>query len=159
MAELDKSDTNWLLEIVGSDQDNMLHQYREFVEQHRLQERIKFCGNVSDTRGILENSDVFVLTSITEALPLAVIEAIAMGVPCIVTDVGGNSDIIEDGREGFLVQPKDCATIVKHIRFLMKNPDVRMEMSLAARRKAVEEFDFNHMLDRYCRLFQHILGR
>jgi|GEM_PF-3310943 len=159
MVELNKDYKDWELTIAGQDQTGVLAQYKDFVVKHNLSDKTKFVGSILDARSVLRGADVFVLTSVTEALPLAVIEAIAMGIPCIVTDVGGNPNIIEDGREGFLVQPRDYRTIAEHIRYLIKKPDVWKEMSLAARRKAVKNFDFDHMIDSYCVLFNRILDR
>lgn len=159
MVELNTAYKKWELKIAGHDQANILPEYQEFVRQHNLAAKIKFLGSFDDTRDILNNADVFVLTSVTEALPLSVIEAIAVGLPCIVTNVGGNPDIIEDGKEGFLVNPGDYKAIAKHLRFLIDNPAKKKEMSIAAREKAVRRFDFNVMMEKYCHLLNHILQK
>lgn len=153
MKELDKSDKNWVLKIVGADQDNMLYQYKDFVKQHKMETKIQFLGKVNDTRDILRNSDAFVLTSVTEALPLSAIEALSTGIPCILTDVGGCSDIIDDGKEGFLISPGDHKSVAQHILFLLRNPEQTQKMSAAARAKALEQFNFETMVSKYCDLF------
>lgn len=157
MVELDKIYKTWELMIAGADQVNILPKYRDFVSQNKLTTKIKFLGPVKDPRELLKNSDVFVLTSLTEALPLAVIEAIAMGLPCIVTNVGGNPDIIEDCKEGFLVKPGDYKAIAQCLKFLIDNPNKRKEIRIAARKKAVTQFDFSIMMEKYYNLFGDIL--
>lgn len=157
MAELDKMHKRWELKIVGADQANILSRYRDFAQNNNIMTKIKFLGPVKDTHDILVNSDVFVLTSITEALPLSVIEAIASGLPCIVTDVGGNSDIIDDGKEGFLVKVGDYSAIAHYLKFLIDNPSKRNEMGTAAREKAIRKFDFKLMVDKYSNLFQEVV--
>jgi len=159
MIELDKTYKKWELKIAGEDQVNLRADYEEFVKQCNLMDRIKFLGPVKETREVLSNADVFILTSITESLPVSVIEAIAMGVPCIVTDVGGNPDIIENGKEGFLVEPGDYKTIAQYLKFLIENPVKRRKMSIAAREKAIREFDFNMMIKKYCNFFNYILQK
>jgi glycosyltransferase involved in cell wall biosynthesis len=158
MVEFDKYFANWELVIAGADQSGVLQNYKDFVLKSALSEKIRFVGVVTDTRRILDYADVFVLTSLTEALPISAIEAISMGLPCIVTDVGGNSDIIEHCKEGFLVKPRDYKTIAKHLKFLAENTAKRLEMGIAAREKAVREFDFNTMIERYIELFNSLFS-
>jgi glycosyltransferase involved in cell wall biosynthesis len=158
VVELGKHHKNWELLIAGANQAGILSEYEDFVTKHGLSEKVKFLGPVPDTRDVLSLSDVFVLTSLTEALPISVIEAISMGLPCIVTDVGGNSDIIEHGREGFLVRPGDYKEIAKYLKFLADDISKRKEMGAAAREKAIREFDFNNMMKRYIELFNHMLS-
>ncbi len=157
MVALDKECDDWELTIAGNDQEHIRTRYEAFVRKHGLTSKVRFVGSVSDTRSVLKDADVFLLTSVTEALPVAVIEAIAMGIPCIVTDVGGNSDIIEHGREGFLVQPGDRRAIVEHIKYLKANPRERSAMGAAARNKAIAHFDFSLMVDGYHALFERVL--
>ena len=107
---------------------------------------------------LLMDADVFVLTSLTEALPVSVIEAIAMGLPCIVTDVGGNSDIIENGKQGYLVEPGDYRAIASHLRSMIANPLERRRMGNAARLTAVRQFDLKKMVTKYNELFCDILS-
>ena len=157
MVELDKIHKKWELMIAGADKVNILPKYRDFVSQNKITAKIKFLGPVKDPKEVLKKSDVFILTSLTEALPLSVIEAIAMGLPCIVTNVGGNSDIIEDCKEGFLVKPEDYKAIAQYLKFLIDNPNKREEIRIAARKKAVTQFDFSVMMEKYYNLFRDIL--
>lgn len=159
MAELNKIYRTWELKIVGTDQANILSRYADFAKTNNIATKVKFLGPVKDTHNILINSDVFVLTSITEALPLSVIEAIASGLPCIVTDVGGNSDIIDDGKEGFLVKAGDYRAIAHYLKFLIDNPTERKKMGIAARQKAIRKFDYKLMLDKYNSLFQTLVNK
>jgi len=158
VVELNKNHKNWELIVAGADQSGILHEYEDFAAKCGVSEKIKFVGPVSDTRELLRVSDVFVLTSLTEALPISMIEAISMGLPCIVTDVGGNSDIIEHGKEGFLVRPGDYHTIARYLKFLADNVSKRKEMSIAAREKAIKDFEFTEMMKRYVGLFNRVVS-
>jgi glycosyltransferase involved in cell wall biosynthesis len=158
MVELNKVCKKWDLTIVGADQSGSLQEHKDFVFERGISEKVHFAGSVSDTRSMLHDSDVFVLTSITEALPLSVIEAMATGLPCIVTNVGGNPDIIEDGVEGYLVEPGDYMTIARHLRYIIDKPTLRRKMGRAARAKAVAQFSVETMIDKYRKLFENIRG-
>ena len=154
MVELNKVYQRWDLTIVGEDQSGSLQEYQDFVSAQGISEKVHFAGTVSDTRNTLCNSDVFVLTSITEALPLSIIEAMAMGLPCVVTNVGGNPDIIEDGVEGYLVEPGDYVTIAHYLKCIIDKPVKRRKMGHAARVKAVAQFSSEMMIDKYRKLFK-----
>jgi len=157
VVEFERHHKNWELVIAGADKSGILREFKAFTEKCGLSEKIKFAGSVSDTRELLGQSDVFVLTSLTEALPISVIEAISMELPCIVTDVGGNSDIIEHGKEGFLVRPGDYRAIAKYLKFLIDNASKAREMGLAAREKAIRQFEFNKMMKQYVELFNRVI--
>jgi glycosyltransferase involved in cell wall biosynthesis len=153
MVALNKIYSKWQLTIAGEDEVNILPRYRSFVDENSLTEKITFLGPVSNLRDVLCNADVMVLTSITEALPLSVIEAIAMGLPCIVTAVGGNADIIEHGKQGFLVTVGDHNAVAQYLKYLIDNPTERKKMGRAAREKAVQQFDFKTMVESYYTVF------
>lgn len=154
---LDKKYKNWNLIIIGADYEENLKEYHKFVYQIGLNSKISFMGTVDDVRQYLAIADVFVLSSLTEALPVSVIEAIAMSVPCIVTDVGGNCDIITHGENGFIVQPKDYNAIAEYLFFLIKNSLIRQEMKLKAREKAVKFFNKDKMIQKYIELYEEII--
>ena len=80
-----------------------------------------------------------------------------MSVPCIVTDVGGNRDIITHGGNGFIVQPKDYNAIAKYLLFFIKNPLIRQKMKLKAREKAVNFFNKDKMIQKYLDLYKEII--
>jgi len=152
MEELDKSFKTWELRIIGADEANVLASYIKFAQVHKIASKIRFLGAVDDIRRLLWDSDIFVLTSVTEACPMSLIEALAVGLPCVATDVGGIRDIVEDGKEGFLVQVGDYRQIAKYIAFLAFELERRKQMSLAARAKALAHFTFRGMIEKYCHL-------
>jgi glycosyltransferase involved in cell wall biosynthesis len=158
MVVLNKMYLNWRLTVAGEDEVHILPRYRNFVDENNLTEKITFLGPVSNLRDVLRNADVMVLTSITEALPLSVIEAIAMGVPCIVTAVGGNADIIEHGKQGFLVAVGDDNGVAQYLKYLIDNPAKRREMGRLARERAVQRFNFKTMVENYYAVFDKIMS-
>jgi glycosyltransferase involved in cell wall biosynthesis len=90
---------------------------------------------------LFRSCDVFVLPSKAEAYPNVVVEACAAGLPCIVSDVGGMSEMIVEGESGFVLQPGDTAGLAELLRRLAGDPELRVGMGRAARERAVEMFD------------------
>jgi glycosyltransferase involved in cell wall biosynthesis len=97
-----------------------------------------------EVRAILATADALALTSVGqgEAAPVAVMEAMAMGVPVIVSRIGGTPDMIVDGVDGILVPQEDVGAIAAAIRHLASDPAAARAMGGAARRGAVERFDY-----------------
>ncbi|MGD2087762.1 MAG: glycosyltransferase family 4 protein [Candidatus Aminicenantes bacterium] len=154
VVELNNRLDKWVLHVVGADVEGVLDDYKKIVEEKNIAGKVKFLGTVDSVKELLDRSDLFILTSRTEALPISVIEAISMGVPAIVTNVGGNPDIISDEIEGFLVEPGDYTMIAEKILFLYNNPAILREMGKNARKKAVTQFDFKYMMEQYLKLFK-----
>jgi glycosyltransferase involved in cell wall biosynthesis len=91
----------------------------------------------------MRQTNVFILPSRNEGLPMAMLEAMAWGKALIVSPVGGIPEFVTDGVEGFLVPPDDIDAIADAIRKLAENPDLRRQMGLAAR-KRVEPLDIQN---------------
>jgi glycosyltransferase involved in cell wall biosynthesis len=90
---------------------------------------VRFAGFVSDVRPYLDACDLFVLASDKEGLPLALLEAMAYEVPCIATDVGGNSEVIADGEDGLLVEPGSKEALATAIRYGVNNTEAMRRMA------------------------------
>lgn len=106
---------------------------------------VELLGSVGEDRilSLLQSSDALALTSVGrgEAAPVAVMEAMACGLPPVCSMIGGTPDMIEDGVDGFLVPQEDVAAIAGAVRQLATDPDRRAAMGAAARATAVRLFD------------------
>jgi colanic acid/amylovoran biosynthesis glycosyltransferase len=104
----------------------------------------------------LRAADIFVLPSLSEGLSNATLEASAVGLPVVVTDVGGNREIVEHGVSGFVVPPRDTSSLTSALMELAGNPDLREKLGAQARRRVVEDFDIRlrsrALLEQYRRL-------
>lgn len=111
-----------------------------------LDERVRLLGAVSDERvlDMLHRSDVLVLSSHLqgEAAPVAVMEAMACGLPVICSRIGGTPDMIEDGVDGLLVAQRDIDALAQATRLLASDPLERARLGLAARQTACRKFDY-----------------
>lgn len=106
-------------------------EYREKVRQLGIEKRFVFAGllNLPEIGAILRESDVFTLPCTWgEAFSLVVLEALAAGKPAIVTRAGGNTEAVEDGRNGLVVPPHDAAALAAAITALHDSPERRLEM-------------------------------
>jgi glycosyltransferase involved in cell wall biosynthesis len=131
------------LTIVGSlsaaHHDGYELRIRELIQKQDLSRFVTFSGNVSD-RKVLENyylnADIFVLPSLTEGTPKAMLEAMAYGLPIIASRVGGIPEIIRDGVEGVLVTPQDQEGLVNALKHLAQDRQLLTAMGQAARARS-----------------------
>lgn len=117
---------------------------RELVELCReagVQANVHFTGIRRDIGRLVGAIDVVVLSSHSESLPVAVIEAMACGRPVVCTNVGGMAELVEHGKSGYLSPPRDPEVLARYIIGLLENPDLRRKMGAEGRRRVEEEFD------------------
>jgi glycosyltransferase involved in cell wall biosynthesis len=100
-----------------------------------------FTGLRTDMPLLYALMDVFVLPSFREGFPRAPMEAAAMGLPCVVTDIPGCREVVEHGRNGLLVPTGSASALAGAITTLLMHTDLAERMGRAGRRKAIEEFD------------------
>jgi L-malate glycosyltransferase len=101
-----------------------------------LTDRVQFLGFRRDAGRLLAAADVFALASRYEAMPLAVIEAMASGLPCVVTDAGEQGAMVEDGVNGLVVRVGDAGALSRALERLLADAGLCREMGRASRRKA-----------------------
>lgn len=121
----------------------------EDMIRSRADEDVVLIGPVPDVAPQLEWADVLLITSQTEGLPGVALEASAARVPVVAFNVGGLSEIIEDGETGFLVDTGDVAGMARALDRLAEDPDLLASMSRAARERIRNGFLMSHALDRY----------
>lgn len=118
-----------------------------------LEQQLCFTGFRQDVNHLLACSDVFVQCSTTEGLSRSILEAMASPLPCIVTDVGGNHELIAEGKNGYLVQVDDSQGLAKHLETLCSNARLRETFAQASLNKIHETFsrekNFLHYLQLY----------
>jgi len=91
----------------------------------------------------LRNSDLFVLPSLAEGLPVSLMEAMATGVPVVATNIGGISELIESGLSGLLVAPTDALALADAILSMIRDRDFRAQLASNGRRKIADQFDID----------------
>jgi glycosyltransferase involved in cell wall biosynthesis len=117
---------------------------------------IYFIGQVDDVVPYLQIADLFVLPSITEGLSNALLEAMAVGLPVIVTDVGGASDVVEHGVSGLLAFPDDPSQLRELIFKVLGDAQFRLLLGCQARLRIADDFALTSTLDRLMSLYKQI---
>jgi glycosyltransferase involved in cell wall biosynthesis len=144
---------------IGEMDERIATPLQDLIRQLSLQDRFSFLGFREDVPDILNDLDLFVLSSVSEGFSLATVEAMAAGKPVIVTRSGGPQEIVEDGRTGFLTPPSDPDAMAKKICELLANPERAAALAQMARTKVVNTFSLDKMVDEYERLYLlHLKG-
>jgi glycosyltransferase involved in cell wall biosynthesis len=127
---------------------------QELTASLGITEKVFLLGERSDVGELLEQFDLFVLTSLTEGFSVALVEAAWSGLPIVATDVGGNSEIIQDGITGYLTKPKNVYDIQTKIKKLLDDEQLRNQFGLVARKRAEANWTLELMLKRYQSVYQ-----
>jgi glycosyltransferase involved in cell wall biosynthesis len=149
-----RDDVRFILAGEGPLRASLQHE----VEELGIEREVSLPGFVSDPQRLLEQSDCFIMTSLAEGQPLALMSAMAAGRPSIVTAVGGIPDMMDHGREGFMVAPADEVAIVNALLDLLGAPERRREMGQLARVRARAEFGADVLARRHAQLYQVVLA-
>lgn len=121
-----------------------------------LESHVKIIIKPSNIPEILNNSDIYLSTSLFEGLSNSIMEAMSAGLPVIGTDVGDNRYLIEDGYNGFIVPCMDVALTTEKIKYLLSNDDVRKEYGINSRLKIEKEFSEAELIRHYYELFEKL---
>ena len=118
-----------------------------------------FLGRRSDVPDVLTSCDIAVLPSRAEGLPNAVLEYMAAGLPTVVSRVGGNSELVQDGVTGLLVPSEDSGAIADALLRLLRDPELARRMASNGRRMAVESYGFDRLIREVDELYTELLER
>jgi glycosyltransferase involved in cell wall biosynthesis len=151
-------ESNIRLFILGSGEEE--GEVVEYVSQLNLKDRVIMKGEMPHDHVLqsLARSHLFVLTTNREGFGLAVLEAMALGLPVIATRIGGLPELVQDGVNGFLVAPKDDVGLSQKIKYFMDNRQMLVKMGLNGRRIAEDKFKLSDMLKKYDRLYSSLAG-
>jgi glycosyltransferase involved in cell wall biosynthesis len=118
------------------------------TRQLELTGHVIFLGMRDDARALLPAFEVFAAPSLTEGMPFAILEAMAAARPILATRVGGVPEALADGQAGILVDPGRPEPLIDGLDRLFREPRLRHELSSAARKRLVERFSIDAMLDK-----------
>jgi glycosyltransferase involved in cell wall biosynthesis len=122
-----------------------------------LGERVLFVGHRADVPALLAASDAFVLPSLFEGTPLALLEAMAAGKPVIASAIPGTDEIVVDGESGLLVRPGDSADLAATLERIVADPELRARLGAAAQRRAEAEFSAASSTERVMAVYDKLL--
>jgi glycosyltransferase involved in cell wall biosynthesis len=145
-------DKNKQLILVGDGEER--DQLEDLVKKLKLEKYVTFIGKVpyDEVFKYMVASDIFVLSSLSEGLPNVIIEAMASGLPIVATRVGGLPDIIKDGENGFLVDPKNPDQIAEKIKLFLEDDKLREKISKNNKKK-VKEYSWESVIERLEKIY------
>lgn len=144
--------------LVGRDMDT--EQNLKLAANSGMQQRIHFLGYRKDVPNLLASCDIQIQPSVSgEGLPKTIIEAMAMGVPSIVTTTGGGKELIWEGESGYVIPVRDSQAIADKIRLLSQDKSKRIIMSKRAQSRIREEFSTKATAEQHIAFFHWLLDR
>jgi glycosyltransferase involved in cell wall biosynthesis len=136
----------------------LLGEVQERARRLGLGESVEFRGPVGEIWPLLADSHVFTLTSDYEGIPVALIEAMAAGLPAVASSVEGNTDLVQAGETGFLFAPGDASACAERFLTLLSDSGLRRRMGDAAR-EAAQDWTMERCVDRYFELYEELIRR
>jgi len=145
----------WRLLVAGAGPE--LPALTTFVDAHPgWRDRVMFLGSSSSVPEVLNAMDVYALSSLTEGISNALLEAMATGLPVVVTDTGGNPEVVVGGDSGLLFPVGDDARLTEHLLALEARSDWRLELGQRALRRVRDEFSIDSMVRKYEELYESL---
>jgi glycosyltransferase involved in cell wall biosynthesis len=143
--------------IVGqpiSKEPDLPNRIRSAIDELGLEGRVILAGFRDDVQRLMRRFSVLCLTSDSEGMPNAVLEAMAVGCPVVATRVGGIPELIKDGQNGLLVDRGDSAGLALAVRRLLESPELASKLAQAAREMVEREFGCGSMANRLVSLYE-----
>ena len=151
VGELNNEGYNVKLDLYGYGQEEQ--QVNEEIKKFNT-ENIKNCGSISNDLPIFKNYDIYSLISNWEGLPISIIEALASGLPLLISDICGNSDLIDNN--GYLIPRKDVNFLKEKIKYFYENRDMLRESGRNSRMLYEKDFSAQVMLERLLKLYKEV---
>jgi glycosyltransferase involved in cell wall biosynthesis len=122
-----------------------------------LSQRVRFLGHREDVPALLACCDLFVLPSLFEGLPVAILEAMSAGKAVVATAIGGTDEVVVPGQTGLLVKPGDPLALAEAIQRLLTEPGLAEAFGNRGRARAEQEFSSRMMIDRVSLMYEELL--
>lgn len=130
----------------------------ESAKKLDIEENVIFAGYQKNINEIYSISDVYISASFKEGLSNSLLEAQAIGIPCIASDIAGNDEIIKDGVNGSLFKPKDHKGLAKKISALMEDKDLAGRFIMAGQKMIKEKFSMQERILKFEKLYQNLIS-
>tara|TARA_Y100000741_G_scaffold363346_1_gene351378 strand:- start:1343 stop:2038 length:696 start_codon:yes stop_codon:yes gene_type:complete len=159
MALSQIEDMDLELGIVGT--GSYLDELKILAKKLKVEDKVIFHGRVSDEdlSRIYSEADIYLIPTMRyEGLPLALLEAMAHGIPTISSKIGGNSDVITHDEDGLFIKPGDLEELIAGIKKLGNDSELRKRISIAARETTEKRFDKNRMVKETLEILETVNG-
>jgi glycosyltransferase involved in cell wall biosynthesis len=139
----------------GEEHDKIVQE----IQRLAIHDKVRLLGNRSDVEVLIHAADAFLLTSISEGIPLTVIEAMFAGIPCVCSNVGGLPEIIEHGRNGLLAPARNPEALSEQLTEVLVNQSRAKSLGLAGKTDAQLRFSDRAMQAAYREVYQQMLSK
>jgi glycosyltransferase involved in cell wall biosynthesis len=160
-SELIKTNNELIFYVSGaelSSQKKYSEKIKSIIKETSLNDKnYKYYGMIDDVPSFLAGANIFVCTSVTEAGPMTVWEAMSMGMAVITTDVGAVKQYIKDGISGFVVPVSNVKALADCVRKLVQNPQLTKKVGEHARIVAVNKLDVKIAAKKYFKFYEQVL--
>ncbi len=129
-----------------------------YIKENKLESYVSFVGEKTDVAPYLQCADLFVSSSYTEGLSNAMLEALASGLPLVVTDTSGAIDAVVPGENGYVLKDRDERSLSIYLVNLLQNNDKRRRFGKASRNIAVSKFSLKEMVKKYTTMYSEVLA-
>lgn len=152
-AKADRDDAVLLLCGIGEQMDML----KELAKSLGIEDKVIFAGFRNDVNRILKASDMFIFPSRQEGLPVALMQAMACGLPVMCSRIRGNTDLIEPKKQGFMCRPENVSGFAKGINILLDNPRLRHRMGLR-NEHVIKLYDKKAVNERMLEIYKKVRG-
>jgi glycosyltransferase involved in cell wall biosynthesis len=128
------------------------------IARHGLSQQVRLTGFRSDVRRLVQCIDLFVLSSLSEGTSMALLEAMAAGVPVVVTEVGGNLEVVLKGATGWTVPSNSHEALTAAIMDAARSPAQRKRLALAGQQRFRQQFSWDGMMKAYRQCYSDLLA-
>jgi glycosyltransferase involved in cell wall biosynthesis len=150
-----KQDKNVVFFLAGEGPEK--EKLQKMVESFQISEKFIFLGHLDDMETFYSGLDLYLNTSMHEGIPMSVLEAMANGVPVIAANTGGLREIIEDQKNGFLINERNTESFAEKSLKILRNKGLRLALSRAARERIIRSFSAEKMAEGYYSLYRELL--
>ena len=151
-----KNNPETVLIIIGEGEERK--KIEKQINALKLQDSVFLLGQKDNVQDYLSAANVFILSSLWEGIPIALAEAMACGLPVVVTAVGGIPEVVENGKTGFLVEPKNSEALAEKIEYALNlSGEERKKISRHARKKVEETSSIEETVKKYENLYKELI--
>jgi glycosyltransferase involved in cell wall biosynthesis len=154
IARLSQSDIH--LDLVGS--GILLESCQQMAHRLGIADRVSFLGDCNNVTALLARSQIFILATHYEGLPICILEAMRAGLPVIATNVNGIAEQVIDGKTGFLVPHADVVALANVLEVAIAHPELRQKLGKAGREKFLQEFTSDGAIVQTESVYHSVLG-
>ncbi|EIW90355.1 glycosyltransferase [Alishewanella agri BL06] len=156
-ADLLQHQRNLILLLVGD--GPIRRELEQLVDQLQIRPNVRFTGFKTNISDYLALMDIYLLSSHTEGTSMTLLEAMSLGLPCVVTEVGGNPEIVANNINGLLSPDNDAKAFTQNVAKLLQSPQLRKTLGDAGKARFCQHFSIEHMLKSYSDIYYRVAGK